>query len=151
MGVSQRELARILGVSQPAVRKAIATGRIKALPDGTLDPDDARQSWARSSEPGRTKVKTDRAPSAHVRSESDAREAVNLITRILNEEGVANDGTVDFAAARTADTILKARERELKMAQRRKELVPFASVKGHVERAFVAYRQAIQRLPSRFA
>ena len=38
MGVFRRSYAAQRGVSEAAVRKAIATGRITNLPDGTTDP-----------------------------------------------------------------------------------------------------------------
>jgi hypothetical protein len=38
MGVSRRAYAALRGVSEVAVRKALATGRIAAEPDGTIDP-----------------------------------------------------------------------------------------------------------------
>ena len=41
MGVSRRSYAAQRGVSEAALRKAIATGRITTLPDGTIDPDRA--------------------------------------------------------------------------------------------------------------
>ena len=61
MGVSRRSYAALRGVSEAAVRKAIATGRITTLPDGTIDParadkascncsdvsDEAPNRWAR--------------------------------------------------------------------------------------------------------
>ena len=39
MGLSRRAYAAQRGVSEAAVRKAIATGRITTLPDGTIEPD----------------------------------------------------------------------------------------------------------------
>jgi hypothetical protein len=82
-------------------------------------------------------------------TEDEARDAVTLIRRVLSEEGASSAGTIDFGMARTAETILKARERELKLAERRRELVPLANVREHVNKAFVGYRQALQRIPSR--
>lgn len=38
MGVSRRSYAAQRGVSEAAVGKAIATGRITTRPDGTIDP-----------------------------------------------------------------------------------------------------------------
>lgn len=158
MGVSRREFARIVGATEGAVRKAIKAHRIDVLDDGTIDPDAGRMRWAGSTDPARTKVRTaskgtQAAPRAgtqpSVTTEADARDAVSLVRRVLREEGADGDGTIDFDKARIAETILKSHERELKMAQRRKELVPLASVKGHVERAFIGLRQAIQRMPSR--
>ena len=45
MGVSRRSYAAQRGVSEAAVRKAIATGRITTLPDGTIDPTRADSEW----------------------------------------------------------------------------------------------------------
>ena len=45
MGVSRRRYAAQRGVSEAAVRKAIATGRITTLPDGSIDPARADSAW----------------------------------------------------------------------------------------------------------
>jgi hypothetical protein len=136
------------------VRKAIKAGRIKELPDGTIDLEAARKAWAASTDPARTKVREPANPSSQqvvVRTEDEARAAVGLIIKVLRSEGssIEEDAEVDFGMARTADTILKAYERDLKMAQRRKELVPLAKVQQHVEKAFIGFRQVVQRLPTR--
>nr|USU31103.1 hypothetical protein NG677_17395 [Methylobacterium sp. OTU13CASTA1] len=151
--MSRRKCAELLEVSEGAVRKAISAGRIPVEADGTIDPDKARAAWAKGTDPARTKVRTGTRGTrpTPVRTEDDARAAVGLIIRVLRGEGSGLDDTaeVDFGMARTADTILKAYERDLSMAQKRKELVPLAKVKDHVERAFIGLRQAVQRLPSR--
>ena len=41
MGLSIRAYARHRGVTDTAVHKAIRSGRIQALPDGTIDADQA--------------------------------------------------------------------------------------------------------------
>jgi hypothetical protein len=51
MGVSQRSYAKHKGVSESAVRKAIKSGRLKPLPDGTIDPALADLQWARNTNP----------------------------------------------------------------------------------------------------
>ena len=86
---------------------------------------------------------------ASVRTVDDAAQAVALIAQVLREEGVEADGPVDYNAARTAETILKARERHLKILQRRRELVPLALQQKHTGDAIVALRQIWQRMPSR--
>jgi hypothetical protein len=156
MGVSRREFAKQIGVSEGAVRKAIQTGRIEALPDGTIDPVAALRAWTSNTDPSRIGLRQTAMPAATTQAlvrpvvtSDDAKAAVNLITRILMEEGHEDPGKVDYGAARTAETILKARERDLRIAERRKELVPLVSVKQHIEKAFIGYRQAMQRLPSR--
>ncbi len=46
MGLSQRGYARHRSCSLKAVQKALATGRIQALPDGTIDPEAADRAWS---------------------------------------------------------------------------------------------------------
>ena len=53
MGVSRRIYAAHHGVSEAAVRKAIATGRITTLPDGTIDPDGADSEWGAQTDPAK--------------------------------------------------------------------------------------------------
>ena len=45
MGISIRAYARMRGCSESAVRKAIASKRIKPGPDGSIDPDRANREW----------------------------------------------------------------------------------------------------------
>ena len=157
-GVSGRKLAALLGVSDAAVRKAVKAKRIQALADGTFDPEACRRAWWKGTDPARARVcepanqgcepANPEVRTPTVRTEDDAKAAVALIARVLRAEGATAD-EIGFGEARTADTILKAYERELKIAQRRKELVPLGRVREHVEKAFIGIRQAIQRLPSR--
>ena len=51
MGLSIRAYARHRGVTDTAVHKAIRSGRINALSDGTIDPDQADAQWARNTLP----------------------------------------------------------------------------------------------------
>jgi len=150
-GISGRQLAKELGLSEAAVRKAARAGRIKPLADGSFDADACRQAWGKATDPARTKVRepAHQGTRTPVRTAEEAEAAVALIARVLTAEGITYSGEVDYNAARTADTILKAYERDLKIAQRRRELVPIASVKEHVGRSFIGLRQAIQRIPSR--
>jgi len=53
MGVSRRSYAAQRGVSEAAVRKAIATGRITTLPDGTIDPARAHSEWGAQTDPAK--------------------------------------------------------------------------------------------------
>ena len=56
----------------------------------------------------------------------------------------------DYPAAKLAKMILEARERNFRIAERRKTLVPLAAVRDHVAKSFVVFRQSIQRMPSRY-
>lgn len=151
IGVSGRSLATSLGVSETAVRKAVRAKRIPQHGDGSYDVEQCRQAWGKSTDPARSKVREPANPGARtpmVRTEDDAKAAIALIAQVLQAEG-AEAGTIDYNAARTADTILKAYERDLSMAQKRKDLVPATDTKRHFSSAFTGFRQQIQRMPSR--
>lgn len=47
--VSQSALGRMLGVSETAVRKAVARGRIRRRPDGLIDAEEALRDWHKNS------------------------------------------------------------------------------------------------------
>lgn len=84
-----------------------------------------------------------------VSTEDDAREAVSLIARVLREEGGAPIGVLGFDDARTAETILKARERALNIEAKQKRLIPADQVATYVGRCFVEYRQAMVTIRAR--
>lgn len=56
MGLSRRAYARHRGVSDMAVRKAIASGRIGLEADGTIDPGKADLAWDRHSDPAQARA-----------------------------------------------------------------------------------------------
>jgi hypothetical protein len=51
--VFRRSYAAQRDVSEAAVRKGIATGRITSLPDGTIDPDRADAEWGAQTHPAK--------------------------------------------------------------------------------------------------
>ena len=53
MGVCRRSYAAQRGVWEAAVRKAIATGRITTLADGTIDPARADSEWGAQTDPAK--------------------------------------------------------------------------------------------------
>ncbi|MBF0142867.1 MAG: hypothetical protein HQL59_05345 [Magnetococcales bacterium] len=66
MGISIRAYAKMKGVSDTAVHKAIRSGRIPAEPDGTIDPARADAAWVRNTSPALQR-KTEPAPPPPVR------------------------------------------------------------------------------------
>lgn len=163
-GVSLSELARQLGRAKSGLHKLAKAKQIPQLSDGSFDVAAVQAALEKNVDPARKPVPeavhqpVHRSPAGErpakvngqvVRTVEDAAEAVALIAQILREEGVEAPDSVDYNAARTAETILKARERHLKILQRRKELVPLVQQQKHVSDAIVSIRQVIQRLPSR--
>jgi hypothetical protein len=145
MGVSRREYARLRGVSESAVRKAIAAGRITLEPDGTIDPERADQEWADCTEPTlrrgeRAQRLATEAPAGTVRAKSatDApplgtkavpQSAVDAVRDTLRQEGIDPEigeepgGEVSFMRARLANEILKAQLQKVKLRKAKAELV----------------------------
>lgn len=164
--LSLRATGREVGCDHSHLARLVKAGRLRRGDDGLVDVEEARAALAGSDPAMRRKhraqveptlvTRSAGSPRAH-RSESpqpvttpdDARAAVRLIEQVLADEGVASTGPVDFPAARLAETILKARDRSLRIAERKKALVPIAAVKSHISAAFVALRRQIQQMPAR--
>ncbi len=53
--------------------------------------------------------------------------------------------------ARTAESILKSRERETPDGRASQGTSAIAEVRDHVQKAFIGYRQAMYRVPVRYA
>jgi hypothetical protein len=163
-GVSLSELARQLGRAKSGLHKLAKAKQIPQLGDGTFDVEAVRKSLEKNLDPARSAGQkpvheavhrspaSERRPTttgpALPRTEDEAKFALALIRRVLEAEGFEVD-QIDFNAARTADTILKAYQRDLAMAQQRKELVPLVQQQKHTSDAIVAIRQIWQRMPSR--
>ncbi|WP_336488302.1 hypothetical protein [Methylobacterium nigriterrae] len=131
MGVSRRECAKIIGVSEAAIRKAIKAGRITAHPDGTLDPEAVREAWIRSTDPARTAVRTGSqgahaplvAPDIQAQAAAKAQLATTRVGEILLAEGVVVEGELTFNHARTAEKIVQTWQRDQAHAKEQGRLI----------------------------
>ena len=109
MGVSIRAYARHRGVSDTAVRKAIATGRITLEPDGTLDIQHADAQWVRNTQQQRTgPVQAQRVGQC----ESTMEQTPNLST-----------GSVSLLQARTANEAIKVQTNKVRLSRLKGELI----------------------------
>jgi len=120
---SQRELARRLGVSHTALQKARRAGRIAPEADGSWDVEKVRAKLLESSDPTRNTARL-------------AQPAATIST---------------FHDARTANEILKAQERQLRLDERRGKLVDKARALLLVHRLAKEERDAILAWPARVA
>jgi hypothetical protein len=146
MGLSIRAYARRRGVSHVAVLRAIKQGRVPLEPDGTIDPAKADASWARSTDPGRTKPK----PSAEkLRPVGEA--ALGSVRETLKEQGLPAGGNVTFVQARTAHEIAKAHLARLRLQRMKGELVDRARSTALVFRLAREERDSWLNWPARVA
>ena len=147
MGLSIRAYARHRGVSHVAVKKAIDTGRITPLPDGTIDPDTADAQWAQNTlQPRRAaaqeKVGTTRARPAPAEA-TPQRDVADTSTAPMSAGGTS------LLQARTVNEVLKAKLNNLELAHRKKELVDRAQAVAHVFKLARIERDAWLNWPAR--
>jgi hypothetical protein len=136
---SQREVARRLGVSHTALQKAAHAGRIAPEPGGGWDVEKVRARLAASGDPAR-KTAAMAAPQPQARPPPPA--APDPLPR-------AAGGT--FHDARTANEVLKAQERRLRIDERKGRLVDKARALMLVHRLAKEERDAILAWPARVA
>jgi hypothetical protein len=143
---SQRELARRLGVSHTALQKAQRSGRIAPEPDGAWDVAKVRARLAESSDPTR---KT--AAFAAPLPPRPAAPAAAPLTPPAAPDPLPRAPQSTFHDARTANEVLKAQERRLRLDERKGKLVDKARALLLVHRLAKEERDAILAWPARVA
>jgi hypothetical protein len=137
MGLSRRAYARHRGAAENAVRKAIAAGRIELEPDGTTDPAKADLAWAKRTDPAQQRTRAARASRmSDGRAEAPApartgeaikpvpAAAVEAVRDTLREAGEPpTAGGMNYVTARTANEVIKAQERRIRLGKLKGELV----------------------------
>jgi hypothetical protein len=153
---SNRELARQIGVSETAVRRAEKAGRIKREPDGSWDPARVKAAWADNTDPAQQRPARSGRPAVKRRSLKPVPEAaLGAVRDTLREHGepiAAGPGqAMTFMQARTADEVLKAQERRLRLQQMKGEIVDRAKAVAQVFRLARDERDAWVNWPARVA
>src|SRR5690606_16079703 len=129
--------ARMRGVSETAVRKAIASGRISVEPDGTIDPVKADAQWDTQTDPAKQRGPHARAlgsataagtARAGATTKPVPRAAIEAVGDALRDAGAepdpgAGSGEVSFLRARMANEVIKAQTAKVKLAKMKGELV----------------------------
>ncbi len=145
MKLSRRAYALHRGVSEKAVRKAIATGRITLEPDNTIDPVKADRQWEAQTDPVRQT--TGRSPGKPV-----PRVATKAVDDTLDESGpAAPAGAAAFMRARTAREMIGAQTAKVKLQKMKGELVDRDRATALVFRLAREERDAWVTWPARVA
>ena len=150
---SQREVARRLGISHTALQKAAQAGRIAQEPGGGWDVEKVRAQLAASSDPVRkTAAIVAPAPAQARTSPPPAAPRPAIVAPPLPEPlPTPSAGGSSFHNARTANEMLKAQERKLRLDERRSQLVEKARALMLVHRLAKEERDAILAWPARIA
>jgi hypothetical protein len=156
MGLSIRAYARHRGVSHVAVKKAIDTGRINQLPDGTIDPVVADAQWAANTTPTRRSVAdaSNEKPAPQVSAVArDIPQASAKAVRDTPEPPTPalSSGGTSLLQARTVNEVVKAQTNKVRLAQLKGELVDRAQAVAHVFKLARAERDAWLNWPARIS
>lgn len=141
MGLSRRKYAEYRGVSESAVRKAIASGRITPEEDGSIDPVRADLEWVSQTDPAKQRgqhARTAQAASAEATARAKEAQmrpvpkaAIEAVNDTLSEAGEraapdmpgADGGEMSFLKARMANEVLKAQTSKVRLQKMKGELV----------------------------
>jgi hypothetical protein len=150
---SNRGLARQIGVSETAVRRAEKAGRIRREADGTWDPAKVKATWSDNTDQAQQRPRrqpSDQPRRAALKPVPEA--AVGAVRDTLREHGEpVSAGGMTFMQARTANEVLKAQERRLRLQQMKGELVDRAKAVAQVFRLARDERDAWVNWPARVA
>ena len=151
MGLSIRAYARHRGVSHVAVKKAIDTGRITPLSDGTIDPDTADAQWAQNTLQPRRAAAPEKVSTAKARRVAATDEAATQRDAADTSTAPMSAGGTSLLQARTVNEVLKAKLNNLELAHRKKELVDRAQAVAHVFKLARIERDAWLNWPARIS
>jgi len=128
-GLSERQYAARVGLSRGAIQKAKAAGRLVLHEDGSIDAEASDARRAAMTDPSKSR----RTTASKLKPVPDA--AVSAVGDTLREQGLAappvGSGTT-FLQAKTANEVLKAQERRIRLQKLKGELVDRARGCGRV-------------------
>jgi len=154
-GLSIRGYARHRGVSHTAVRKALASGRITASDDGTIDAALADEEWATStnlSKPRNSVIGVLKAPRRELVSPRPVGGPVDEAPSSLPAgSGGAGRLASSYADSRAARESYLARLAKLEFEERSGKLVDADDVRAQVFALGRRMRDAMVTLPDRLA
>lgn len=119
-GMSERQYAAHVGLSRGAIQKAKAAERLVMFPDGSIDAAASDARRAESTDPSKTR----KPPAPKLKPVPEA--AVAAVGDTLREQGLsapAVGGGTTFLQAKTANEVLKAQERRLRLQKLKGDLV----------------------------
>ena len=153
-GMSERQYAAHVGLSRGAIQKAKDTGRLVQHADGSIDAiaSDARR--AAMTDPAKQRGAKAAAAPATPKLKPVPDTALSAVGETLRDEGLpapVSGGGTTFLQARTANEVLKAQERKLKLAQLKGELIDRNRAVGLVFRLAREERDAWVTWPARAA
>jgi len=147
-GLSERQYAARVGLSRGAIQKAKAADRLVLFSDGSINAEASDSRRAETTDPSKTRT----APAPKLKPVPEA--AVASVGETLREQGLAappvGSGTT-FLQAKTANEVLKAQERRLRLQKLKGELIDRARALSLVFRLARQERDVWVNWPARAA
>lgn len=147
-GMSERGYAARVGLSRGAVQKAKEAGRLVLHDDGSINAEASDKRRAETTDPSKTR----KAPAPKMKPVPEA--AVSAVGETLREEGLPSPGGgggTTFLQAKTANEVMKAQERRLRLQKLKGELVDRARAETLMFRLARDERDAWVTWPARVA
>lgn len=153
-GLSERQYAARVGLSRGAIQKAKEAGRLVLHTDGSIDAEASDKRRAAMTDPAKSRAapKSTAAPKSKLKPVPEA--AVASVGETLREEGLAapvTSGGTTFLQAKTANEVLKAQERRIRLQKLKGELVDRARTETLMFRLAREERDAWVTWPARVA
>ena len=148
LGMSERQYAARVGLSRGAIQKAKAAGRLVLHEDGSIDAAASDRLRAEATDPSKTR----KPPAPKLKPVPEA--AVAAVGDTLREQGLsapAVGGGTTFLQAKTANEVLKAQERRIRLQKLKGELVDRARAETVMFRLARDERDAWVTWPARVA
>src|SRR5512144_1480565 len=148
VGMSEREYAAHAGISRGAVQKARASGRLVLHADGSIDAAASDERRAQATDPSMQRGR--RNPPLRLVPEA----VVGAVAETLREQGLpapASAGGMTYLQARTANEVLKAQERRIRLQKLKGEVVDRARAIALAFRVARQERDAWAGWPARVA
>ena len=139
-----------------AVKKAIDTGRISQLPDGTIDPVVADAQWAANTTPTRRSVADVASDKPAPQVSVSAREIPQASAKVLRDAPepptpALSSGGTSLLQARTVNEVVKAQTNKVRLARLKGELVDRPQAIAHVFKLARSERDAWLNWPARIS
>ena len=153
-GLSERQYAAHVGLSRGAIQKAKEAGRLVLFADGSIDAAASDQRRAEMTDPAKSRTAPSAPKPTAAKLKPVPEAAVASVGETLREEGlpapVAGGGTT-FLQAKTANEVLKAQERRIRLQKLKGELVDKARAETLMFRLAREERDAWVTWPARVA
>ena len=143
MGISIRAYARMRGCAKSAVEKAIKTKRITTLPDGTIDPAQADQQWAKNTFAGHT---LNRA-----RPKAAPRSGPAPTPPESSSSSVSGDPVAAYLRARAVNETFKAKVSQMEYEERAGKLIPALRASEYAATFSAIVKDGLMAMPDRLS